>query len=278
LSQVFGIAQIRNPRSAQPSSPDDNDLAQAARNWRDWTTRANTPRLPRKTSTSVALPFAFLAVGFTSCIAAALAASIVPAIKIVRMNVMEALNHVRNANITQHNAPPLAVFRSAPRLAGLGLTVRPRAGARRKYSRQCSEWNDLFRAKWRLTFQGGLTTMTMRKKQRIIAVAAMAFAGCATSVKTTPVDFISVPGAEIAMARNIHIELPTHYARTLPKGGRWRKVGTVPQGNVYRSIDDTFTIEGRNMHEAYLVLTDTHALIGFYLPGESSLSMLPSPL
>jgi hypothetical protein len=70
------------------------------------------------------------------------------------------------------------------------------------------------------------------------------FVGGMISVKTEPT---SVPNAEIL--------------QTSP---------------VYRPIGAILTIEGRNMHEAYLVVTDTHMLIGFYLPGKSSLSRLPA--
>jgi hypothetical protein len=120
----------------------------------------------------------------------------------------------------------------------------------------------------------------MNKKQltSILAAAAMVLAGCATAVKTEPVNFVPSPGAEIIVTRAVDIQLPTQYTRTLPKDSRWRKVGTVPQGDAYRPIGMVFTIEGRNTHEAYLVLTNTHALVGFYLPGESNLSMLPAPI
>ncbi|MFX8297360.1 hypothetical protein ABTL30_20295, partial [Acinetobacter baumannii] len=51
------------------------------------------------------------------------------------------------------------------------------------------------------------------------------------------------------------------------------RVGTVPQGVVYRPVGTIFTIEGRQVHEAYLVIADQR-LVGFYLPGEQAYSPL----
>lgn len=53
----------------------------------------------------------------------------------------------------------------------------------------------------------------------------------------------------------------------------WKPVGRVPQGAVYRPVGTIFTIEGRQVHEAYLVLNDKK-LVGFYLPGEQNYSPL----
>jgi hypothetical protein len=106
---------------------------------------------------------------------------------------------------------------------------------------------------------------------------AVVLAACAASVETVPTAFVSAPGGEIAVARAVNIRLPTGYTRTLAEGSRWRMVGTVQQGQVYRAVGTVFTIEGRNVHEAYLVITAQRSLVGFYLPGESNLSMLSAP-
>lgn len=47
----------------------------------------------------------------------------------------------------------------------------------------------------------------------------------------------------------------------------------MPQGDVYRPVGTIFTIEGRKVHEAYLVIRD-RTLGGFYLPGEQNYSPL----
>jgi hypothetical protein len=54
-------------------------------------------------------------------------------------------------------------------------------------------------------------------------------------------------------------------------------VGSIAQGQVFRSVDSVLTIEGRQVHEAYLVISGG-ALLGFYLPGESNYAALEAPV
>lgn len=70
----------------------------------------------------------------------------------------------------------------------------------------------------------------------------------------------------------VEIRLSTGYARTLP-ADRWEWIGNLPQGRVYRPVDSVFSLEGRHVHEAYLVL-DGATLRGFYLPVEAAFSPL----
>jgi hypothetical protein len=46
-------------------------------------------------------------------------------------------------------------------------------------------------------------------------------------------------------------------------------VGHIQQGDVYRPRDTVFSVEGTNVHEAYLVLSG-EKLVGYYLPAEHS--------
>jgi hypothetical protein len=73
------------------------------------------------------------------------------------------------------------------------------------------------------------------------------------------------------------IQLASGYRRTIATQSRWRVVGTLPQGQVLRPIGTVFTIEGRQVHEAYLVVMNSN-LVGFYLPGESHFSPLDKPV
>ena len=75
------------------------------------------------------------------------------------------------------------------------------------------------------------------------------------------------------MQRDTSFRLSTGYTRTIPALSRWRQVGRLPQGNVYRPVDLAFALEGRQVHEAYLVI-DGRTLRGFYLPAESAFSPL----
>ena len=65
----------------------------------------------------------------------------------------------------------------------------------------------------------------------------------------------------------ITVGAPCDYNRTIAKGTAWNMVGTVPQGEVYKSKDQALTVECSNIHEAYLVVSQG-SLVGFYLPVE----------
>jgi len=104
---------------------------------------------------------------------------------------------------------------------------------------------------------------------------------CAASVRQAPVDFhpraASMAAPRVAVLETVTIKLPTAYIRTVDKGSRWALAGQVPQGDVYRPVGTVFTIEGRQVHEAYLVVSQ-QAIVGFYLPGDRTYSALPTPV
>lgn len=79
------------------------------------------------------------------------------------------------------------------------------------------------------------------------------------------------------MPTAIPIRLETGYQRTLKAGSIWRLAGRLPQGSVYAPVDSVLTIEGRQVHEAWLVVREG-TLLGFYLPGESAYSPLSQPI
>ena len=83
----------------------------------------------------------------------------------------------------------------------------------------------------------------------------------------------SVAARRIQILIATTVQLDTGYSRTLPERSVWSRVGRVPQGDVYRPTSTIFTIEGRQVHEAYLVIRDK-TLVGFYLPGEQNYSPL----
>lgn len=56
----------------------------------------------------------------------------------------------------------------------------------------------------------------------------------------------------------------------------WTQRGRAWDSNP-RTARIPFTIEGRQVHEAYLVMSKS-ALVGFYLSGESRYSNLPTPI
>ncbi len=104
-------------------------------------------------------------------------------------------------------------------------------------------------------------------------------AACAPVLPVSPARLgpLSAPAPDLVLAADLPILLRTGYTRTLPAGTRWRAVGTLPEGVVYRPVGTVFSVEGRNVHEAWLVVRGA-ALQGFYLPGEENFSATSSPL
>ncbi len=117
----------------------------------------------------------------------------------------------------------------------------------------------------------------MRRRALTLAVALLAGA-CAPEVVRTQ---IVPPSARsdkrhadaIVLARPATVRLGTGYSRTLDAGSRWRLAGAIPNGAVYQAAQGVFTIEGANIHEAYLVIRGRE-LVGFYLPVERAFSPL----
>ena len=105
-------------------------------------------------------------------------------------------------------------------------------------------------------------------------LAALA-AACANEVVRQPTALTpAVQGAEqreLEIAQDTEVRVSANYNRILPGGSRWRYVGQVAQGAVYRRADGVFTVEGAHVHEAYLVVAGQE-LVGFYLPVEKSFS------
>jgi hypothetical protein len=112
-------------------------------------------------------------------------------------------------------------------------------------------------------------------------VAAGLLAACAAAVPALPAQFTAVVPSQapalLVLQAAATVRLTTGYTRDLPAGGRWRAVGSLPQGTVYSPVGTVFSIEGRHVHEAYLVIKDG-VLNGFYLPAESAFSPLALPL
>jgi len=102
--------------------------------------------------------------------------------------------------------------------------------------------------------------------------------GCASEVTMRPVSTgLQPPPSQapevIRVSRDVPLSLATGYERRISARSEWRLVGAVADGAVYQPIDGVFTVEGANVHEAYLVL-EGHSLVGFYLPVEGALTPL----
>jgi len=118
----------------------------------------------------------------------------------------------------------------------------------------------------------------IKRTSALLAVmACFALSSCAPMVTTAPAK-IDLPAQsqaarQIRVLKAAQVTLDTGYQREIALNSIWRYAGNVPQGQVFRPVQTIFTIEGRQVHEAYLVISDA-TLVGFYLPGESNYSAL----
>lgn len=99
-------------------------------------------------------------------------------------------------------------------------------------------------------------------------------------VVSEPAQLTPVPQAQqatITMRRDIEVALVWDYKSVVRAGSRWRLVGQVREGEVYRPVDTVFAVEGRNVHEAYLVVREGR-IVGFYLVAESRFAPLNPPI
>ena len=102
-------------------------------------------------------------------------------------------------------------------------------------------------------------------------IVAVLVASCAPLVVQEPTQLTPGVGKSFRLTRATEVALSTGYSTTLRANTRWELVGTVTQGEVYRTKDQVVTLEGAHIHEGYIVV-DRGALVGFYLPVERTFS------
>lgn len=109
------------------------------------------------------------------------------------------------------------------------------------------------------------------------AAVTFTLTACAPMIATSPAVLTQAQPTMAPQRIQLNAEAPikfdTGYTRTLRDKSTWSRIGQIPQGDVYRPVGTVFTIEGRQVHEAYLVVNDRR-LVGFYLPGEERYSPL----
>jgi len=103
-------------------------------------------------------------------------------------------------------------------------------------------------------------------------------AACAPEVGRQPTQLTPIteqPGATIEIREDAPISVgPAGYRRVISRGSVWMRIGRSVEGEVYKPVDRVFTVEGAQIHEAYLVL-DGDRVVGFYLPVERAFSPAP---
>ncbi|MDB5452051.1 MAG: hypothetical protein JWO33_629 [Caulobacteraceae bacterium] len=102
----------------------------------------------------------------------------------------------------------------------------------------------------------------------VIAVAALVATTSATPARLAPAP-LTVSGSrtveEIQLQSPARFRLGVGQGRELPAGSRWRAIGSLAQGTVYRPLNLVFMMEGQRPDEAYPVVK-AGKLQGFFLP------------
>ena len=106
--------------------------------------------------------------------------------------------------------------------------------------------------------------------------------GCAfdiVKVKQTPTNFTAAesPEKSFKLVKEVTVTLGTGYKRKIKAGTEWDYIGKISQGKVYKTDDQVLTIEGSNIYEADIVVSNSD-LVGFYLPVEKTFCPLSSPI
>lgn len=112
----------------------------------------------------------------------------------------------------------------------------------------------------------------------MLAAAALVAASCASEVPRTPaqVESVASPRAWV-VEQSTGVRFSSGYERQIPAGMALVEAGRLPQGMVLRPVRAVFSVEGMNVHEAWLVV-DGARLVGFYLTYERAYSPLDPPI
>jgi hypothetical protein len=121
--------------------------------------------------------------------------------------------------------------------------------------------------------------MVQRGLSAACMLAFALLAACAAEVPAVPTSLVplSSTGPDLVIDSDVPVRLTTGYLRIVRASTRWRLVGALPEGVVYRPIGTVFSVEGRQVHEAYLVIRG-ESLQGFFLAAEGRYSALPTPI
>jgi hypothetical protein len=118
---------------------------------------------------------------------------------------------------------------------------------------------------------------------RLLVTSIVILAGCffdLPDVRYSPVAYEAIYPIQhfFTLAEDVYIpQASCWYSRTLRKNTRWELVGRFAGNEVFRSREQTFTIECTNTYEAYIVKSENQ-LIGFFLPVQNGFVKLGNPI
>jgi hypothetical protein len=112
----------------------------------------------------------------------------------------------------------------------------------------------------------------MKGRTRLGLVLMSSLALACPDVIRNKVVYTPLPGDDapmITVKEHMRVVGQAGDGQHLPAGSKWKRVGSIEAGEVYKRADGPFIVESQNAHEAYLVVTNGR-IVGFYLPGESA--------
>lgn len=98
--------------------------------------------------------------------------------------------------------------------------------------------------------------------------------GCAfdiVHIDQIPVQYVKVNTQQsgFKLENEVNVDLGTGYSRKLNKGTEWYYISTISQGDIFKTNDQILTVEGSNIFEAFIVMSEKK-LVGFFLPVEET--------
>lgn len=132
------------------------------------------------------------------------------------------------------------------------------------------------------TFRSLQATTTAPVRCAVLIALLLSLTGCMVdlvSVRQAPATLtdVSAPGAPLVLQSDATVFIGTGFSTKLKHGTTWRKVGRLPEGEVFTTRDQIVTVEASNIHEAQPVIKDGQ-VVGFYLPVERTFTRASAPV
>lgn len=115
----------------------------------------------------------------------------------------------------------------------------------------------------------------------LLCLFSFLYSGCAfdlVNIDQSPTKFQSgqESKSQFQLEEEVKVSFAMGFSTVLKNGTKWNHIGSIPEGDVYRTDDQIVTVEASNIYEAYIVVSSAR-LLGFYLPVESSYAPLSEP-
>lgn len=114
-----------------------------------------------------------------------------------------------------------------------------------------------------------------------IPIMSAVLVACAPEITRKAVDFTPLPEGDstgvYTFTKEVTVTPALAYSRTIAAGSKWRLIGRIPAGEVYRPMSGIFTVESAQVHESGIVVWQGR-LTGFYMLVERAFVPLDPPI